>query len=287
MLQDESQLSEIALKEKLLALAENDFHLSGGEDGTALIPAMLRHIGSTDTTLRDDLIYSAFYTWVVADRCLDREQMRFIAQTALDERHLFYGLGERETDSVFTRTFSVLLLPLVLFRHRAQPLFSPEEVLQIKGCLLRYLREEKDRRGFVEGKGWAHGAAHCADALDELAQCGELGAADHMEILQAIQSVVCCAEMIYSYGEEERLATAVVAAIGRQLLPAMELSGWIQAFTPAVLAVDATPQRLIIRSNVKNFLQSLFFRLQWAQNGEELLPSIQQTLYQINPYAKK
>lgn len=280
-------LSEIQLKERLLALEKNDFHLPQGEDGAALIPAMLEYIGSTDSVLRDDLIYSTFATWISADGWLSQNQLRSIAQTALDERHLFYGIGEKESDSVFTRTFSVLLLPLVLERHRRESFLTLAEVVQIKKNLLRYLRAEQDRRGFVPGKGWAHSVAHSADALDELAQCSEMDAADLDEILQIIQFLVCWKDSVYTCGEEERLVTPAIAVIRRQALADVAFSHWVQGFADAALAVDVYPQKLILRSNVKNFLQSLYFRLQWALGNDRLHDSIYQALYQINPFAKK
>ena len=53
-------LNEIQLKEKLQVFAENKFHLSENDDLSEIIPDMLNHIGSTDSYLRDELIYSAF-----------------------------------------------------------------------------------------------------------------------------------------------------------------------------------------------------------------------------------
>ncbi|WP_245850681.1 DUF2785 domain-containing protein [Paenibacillus herberti] len=40
------------------------------------------------------------------------------------------------------------------------------------------------------GNDWAHGAAHGADALDEIVQCEECTAEIHKEVLSAIQKVL-------------------------------------------------------------------------------------------------
>lgn len=280
-------LTELQLKEALQLLAQTEFHLPEQNDGSALIPAMLQHIGSPDAVLRDDLIYSAFATWIYTDNSLSPDQLRRILQTALDEQHLFYKIGEENTDSIFRRSFSALLLPLVLIRHRAQPYLTLAEVDQTQQHLLRYLREEKDHRGFVPGKGWAHGFAHSADGLDELAQCAELDAPDLREILQAIRSVICVAEEVYSCGEEERLATAVVAVARRRVLGEAEFSDWLEGFVEATLAIEEYPQKLVLLSNVKNFLQSLHFRLRWALREDFLAAPIEQTLRRINPYGRQ
>jgi hypothetical protein len=279
-------LNETQLKEKLQALAGKNFQLSAKDDLSEMIPAMLKYIGSTDSLLRDDLIYSAFATWIVNDDVVGREQLRAILPVALDESHLLYKLGEQNTDSVFTRTFSVLLLPLLLIAHRAHPFLSPAEISQTKETLLYYLRNEKDRRGFVKEGGWAHAIAHSADALDDLAQCSEMGKADLTQMLEVIREVVCVKEAGYMHLEEERLVTAVLAILRRQLLSDAELTQWMEGFAERTLPVRAAPDRHIILSNVKNFLQSLYFRSQWEQAPNQVTVSIDQTLQKINPFKK-
>jgi uncharacterized membrane protein YkvA (DUF1232 family) len=86
-------LSEIQLKEKLHVLAQNEFRLSENDDLSAIIPDMLLHIGATDNYLRDDLIYTAFATWILDYRSLSREQLRELLQKILGEQYMFYNIG--------------------------------------------------------------------------------------------------------------------------------------------------------------------------------------------------
>jgi hypothetical protein len=278
--------NETQLKEKLQILEQNEFRLSEQDDLSEILPAMLQYIGSTDSILRDDLIYSAFRTWMYDCPIVSQEQMRNMLPIVLDRQHLLYGAGEQDTDSVFTRAFSVLVLPLVLIAHRAQPFLSVMEIDQIKKTLLDYARNEKDRRGFVPGKGWAHATAHTADALDDLAQCPEMDKADLAEILDVIYSMVCVAETGYIHLEDERIVTAVIAVLKRQLLSDAEITQWIQGFAERALQVTIAPERLVLCANVKNFLQSLYFRLQWEQVPNKFEIDIEQALRRINPVKK-
>lgn len=280
-------LSEIELKEKLQALAQNEFLPSEKEDLSELIPAMLNYIGSTDSYLRDDLIYSAFGTWILRYSAPGPEQLRNLLPTILDERHMLYKIGEQDTDSVFTRSFSILVLPLLLIPHRSRLLFSAPEINRIKEQLLYYLENEKDHRGFVHEKGWAHAIAHAADALDDLAQCTEMNKSDLAEILEAIRKVICSESTCYTYSEDERMVTAVIAVLGRNLLSDVEITQWVEGFSDLVLTINTGPEKHIIRTNAKNFLQSLYFRLQWEQMTIKLDTSINQTLRRINPFAKQ
>lgn len=279
-------LNETQLKEKLQILEQNEFRLSEQDDLSEILPAMLQHIGSIDSVLRDDLIYSAFRTWMYDDHVVSQEQMRNMLPIVLDRQHLLYRVGEQDTDSVFTRAFSVLVLPLVLIAHRSQPFYSAAEIDQIRETLLDYARSEKDRRGFVAGKGWAHSAAHTADALDDLAQCPEMGKSDLADILEAISSMVCMTGTGYIYLEDERIVTAVIAVLKRQLLSDAEIAQWIQGFAERALQVTTAPERLVLRANVKNFLQSLYFRLQWEQVPNRFETTIEQALRRINPVKK-
>ena len=277
--------TESMLKQKLRPLAGKDFQLTAADDLDALLEAMLVHIGSLDPELRDELIYSAFAAWIIEQNALNPQQMRRLLNHVLDEDHLFHGIGEQGTDSVFTRAFSVLLLPLLLIAHRRQPYLTPAEVNRVQASMLRFFHQEHDRRGFVQDKGWAHAVAHAADALDDLAQCAEVQADGLREMLAAVQTAICIQDEVYTHGEEERLTTAMLAIVGRQLLPEDELLAWVEGLAEAALTVTAMPHKLLIRSNVKNFLQSLYFRLYWAQTAPGLQAAILRTLRRINPYA--
>jgi hypothetical protein len=279
-------LNEIQLKEKLQVFAENEFHLSENDELSEIIPDMLNHIGSTDGYLRDDLIYSAFDTWILEFNAINPELLRGILLEILNEQHMLYNIGEQNTDSVFRRSFSVLLLPLLLGAHLSQPYLTSPEIQQIKEKLLYFVANEKDRRGFVSGKGWAHSIAHAADALDKLALCSELNKIDLAEILEAIHYVICTKDIGYLHGEDERNVTAVITIIKRELLSEIEITQWIQSFAEDMLSVKSLPEKHIIRSNVKSFLQSLYFRLQWEKVTNDFNAPITQALKKINPFIK-
>ncbi len=280
-------LDETQLKDKLQALAQTKFRPAADDELAALIPDMLLGIGSTDESLRDDLIYTAFAHWILGYDMLSPEQLRDLLQQILGDRHMFYGIGEANTDSVFRRSFSVLLLPLVLIRHRARPFLTQTEILQVKEKLLCYLENERDRRGFVNGKGWAHAVAHTADALDDLVQCAEMGENDLRDILEAIHAVIGIQDAAYTCGEEERMVTAVIAMIKRRVLPDAAFTQWIQDFAPFALRVESMPHKIVIRTNIKNFLQSLYFRLRWEQLGDQFDVCINQTLFRISLFTNQ
>ena len=274
-------MTEEQLKHQLTQLAQNKFQLAENDELATLLPAMLQHIGSPDPILRDDLIYSSLATWILEHKIVSPAQMREILATILGEEHIFYQIGSAGTDAVFRRSFSVLLLPLLLIAHRAQPYLTAAELLNIKETLLRYLAAEKDRRGFVADKGWAHATAHAADALDDLAQCTEIDAADLREMLHTICQTVSIDSTVYTYGEDERLVTAAIAILKRSLLPEAEIIAWLQAFADTPPQPLPLSQTMMLRANRKNFLQAMYFRLVREQMAGSYFAAIDQALQKI------
>ncbi|RBP04463.1 hypothetical protein [Rossellomorea aquimaris] len=76
-------------------------------DRLLIIKSMLEHIGSTDGELRDQLIYTSFYRLIIENNQLEPELLKELLDACLSEL-IFKGIGEEETDTVFTRAFATL-----------------------------------------------------------------------------------------------------------------------------------------------------------------------------------
>jgi len=261
------------LKQLLAQIKGNDCSVPDGADVDGIIADMLRFIGHTDAELRDKLIYSIFDSWA-ENGALSATQMKHILTTCLGERYLFLGIGEKGTDSVFTRAFSSLLISVAFCMHDENPFLTAKEIQGVKETVLRYVSQEKDYRGYVDGKGWAHAVAHIADALVNIAGVEKavdvdgdycIGREGMLEILQAVKFLVCNKEHVYSAEEDERLVTPFMAAItDRKIFATEELIGWIGSFNMADSEYwkGAMPGDYYLRVNRKNFMRSLYFRLQ-------------------------
>lgn len=276
-------LTEQLLKEKLNQIAGGEFRVDNDEERFDLALAMAQFIGSPDPELRDGLIYPAFYTWILEHEAFTAVQLHQFFDLAVDENHLFYRLGEKGTDAVFTRTFSMLLLPLLLIAHRKRPYLTQPEIINLKETIIRYLEREQDVRGYVVEKGWAHAVAHAADALDDLALCEELRADDLRDILAAIRQKIGTDDYVFVHEEDERMVTAVASLLSRQVLSDLEFNDWIRGFVPFVAEVEAGPagSRYL---NVKNFLRSLYFRLCGQEGYEAICPVIFETAREIGRF---
>ena len=272
-------LTDSELKSQLQAIAANDYRVPDGVDYWQTSLAMLAHLGAIDPELRDDLIYTTFAKWARAD-LFTPDQYRFILSTTLDQNHLFFGLGERDTDSVFTRTFSILLAVLPIYHHRLKPIFTQHEIRTTLDTVLGYFAREIDLRGYVEVKGWAHAVAHTADLLDEFAQCEEIDRDGLLRILDAIKARLLAADVAFVAEEDERLAYAVLSLFGRGVLIERDLEPWIKSFAP----IERVGEWRVRHINVKHFLRSLYFQAKYRHLAEWVCAPIDETLFAISRF---
>ncbi len=246
-------------KDFLRSIAGNDYKIPGALDSFAFARALLSNFASTDGELRDELSYMIFANGIIAKQKLTSEQSEKLLSTALDNGHLFYRIGEFDADSVFMRSFSNLVIAAILYSDAQKPTFSAEIIQRTKKALLEYARSEKDWRGYVEEKGWAHAMAHLADALDECAQNRTLSVQDRKEILTLISELAKLSEPLY-HEEDVRLAmVAYHIILGKQVDEGF-LKMWVDT---CFVQRDADVVSWTQGTNAKNFLRSLYFLLRW------------------------
>lgn len=273
------------LKRRLRAISQKG--TTNVSEVRELLPAMLEFIGSPDPQLRDDLIYEHLSNWILDGNLIHQSTCKEILYTIMDEEHLFFGIGEKDTNSVFTRSFSVLQIPPLLISHQANPYLSVKDLQQVNFNLHCFIQLEADRRGYVQGKGWAHAVAHYADAVDSLVRCDFLKPAETFETIQALKNVILFDQLPYSYGEDERLAEPVHTMLLRDQLSHEQITEWVDEIGKDVLSEKSVPQKFIRRENSKGFLQALYFRLKWKKEFDDVLDQIDRVLHEINPFTNK
>lgn len=245
---------------------------STAEERTALLPELVEHLGDPDPELRDELVYSTLARWIV-EGVLSDDEVRSLLRTCLDDDHLFDGIGSRGDDTVFTRSFSVLYVAAALHRHTRSPFLSAATIETVERQLLDYGRREIDRRGYVEGKGWAHAPAHLADALDELAACSAIEADGLSGVLEVISVHSRASDVGYVAGEPDRLATVVFRVADREGLTDPTLEAWVRSLGDVERTGDL-PSEVHEVSNVTAVLSALYCR----SAGGELAESVRETV---------
>jgi hypothetical protein len=270
---------ENALKERLSRIAQNGYHVSDETEVWPLAIQMMRSLGSIDPELRDILIYSTLDRWT--ELYFDAQQLGILLNTVLDDEHLFHGLGEQETDSVFMRSFSSLAIASCVARHRTHPFLTAQSVDETHRRMLSYLSRERDLRGHVADKGWAHAIAHAADALGQLALCPELAAESLLDMLRVIRETIVGAAVVFTDEEDERLVRPVLGIVGRGVLTQADIAEWLSGFASFELP-PTWSEWVRKKTNTKHFMRSLYFRSLYRGVIEPFEPALSQTLKEIS-----
>ena len=232
---------------------------------------MLMHIGDPNCYLRDELIYQSFGKLIISNQLNANELEKLLAQLKQDD-YLFYGIGEQGTDSVFTRSFSVLVIAAIIEYDVLEYQLSNQVLEHTVKRVVEYMLTEKDTRGFVEGKGWAHAIAHGADALDALAKHPEMKTENRTEILHAIEHSLL-RKVDYLDEEEERLAIIISSLLKHQdAEKAIQL--WIEKIMGIVetkLQENQVPiEAYHTKRTVKSFLKSVYIILESKEQGQKV-----------------
>ncbi|MFC2078940.1 DUF2785 domain-containing protein [Candidatus Bipolaricaulota bacterium] len=267
-------------KQFLQQIADSDYAIPDGYSLEELTPELIELLGSTNSITRERS-YEILSEWCVGGQYED-DAIRELGRKMVNG--LFHGLGEAETDSVFRRSYSALVLcaPIGadqffgagLVEGRA-PCLDAEEVRTWCARALEAVRGENDLRGFVDGKGWAHSVAHMSDALHQFARTPHTRAEEHLQILETISDrLTRPSDSVFIQDEGGRLMRAAYCVLLHGELPLDALMTWLHSFakTPdgktwgwgedGIFDLEHCNQRAVnARMNVREALRSLYFYL--------------------------
>lgn len=276
--EDTAMLTAIELKEilKQLQTGQKDWE---GEDKDLLIRSMLEHIGSTDGTLRDTYIYGTFCK-LVSEKKLEEDLQKELLDKCLTSDMLFNGIGDTDNDQVFMRSFTTLLIALILYSDNESNFLSTEKINEVKEKMIVYMQAEQDLRGFVAEKGWAHSIAHAADVFDELAKNRYADKEVFAQLLSPLWKKAFVTESVYLHDEEERILLPIIEMLKRGLAPA--IVGNLLAELPAETAKQKDSlkeeQYWFLIANTKKFLKSFYIRIDGTTELAELQKDIRKCL---------
>ena len=249
---------------------------------TTELTAML---GDADPANRDGIAYPALTNWVsggVYDDLLVGLGDGMCA--GLD-----VGLGQNGTDTVFRRSFSSLVLAKCILRDNEMHLVPADRVLRWGDRIASWLIRERDLRGFVPGKGWAHALAHGADAVAALAGAEAMGRLELTVLLDVIADrLVLRTDQHLVNGEPDRLAYATMAILRRNLVGFDVLERWVARLAGGAQSVcEDEVDPYLVSGNTEAYLRALHLQLALAPKPPacrpDLLLVLIEHLKQANP----
>jgi hypothetical protein len=243
-----------------VALVRGGFAVPAGTTASALLVEMNALLASPDPVLRDEVAYGAAERWILRDKAVAPDDLRRLL--AMWSANLDTGLGTSGDDRVFTRSFSALCLSLIAARDVAAPFLSAAEGQQLFDRLLDYFARERDLRGYDATRGWMHTVAHTADAFKFVARTASFAPANLGRLLDGVRAKIESADGVFVWGENDRLAWALHAAVRRADADTAALEAWTARWVEDHKALWAAgpqvdPARFARVENAKQILRSL------------------------------
>lgn len=261
---------------------EEDFRVPRDRPLDDLTAELTRMLGSADADERDGVAYPTLATWI--DRGIYDDLLAGLGDGMAVG--LGVGVGEHDTDSVFRRSFSALVLAECVARDNVQLLLPGERILDWGDRLAAWYLREQDTRGFVRGKGWAHALAHGADAIGVLAQSPRFDGNELMVLLDVIADrLLTTGATLMTSGEPDRIAAATMQILRRNVLDLKVLEPWIariahgaNPFDAASLddrsPVDKAVDPFLTVGNAQAFLRALHIQLTLSGNPPTCRPDL-------------
>ncbi|HEX9188391.1 MAG TPA: DUF2785 domain-containing protein [Vicinamibacteria bacterium] len=241
-----------------------------GESAFGLVGEAVSLLGHPDPFWRDDVGYGVVATCAYRKKLLKPEERR--ALVARLSGNLRQGIGETGTDATLLRSFSALDLSILAAVETADPALDDAGYRKLLDDAFAYLRDERDRRGLDPRVGWIHATAHTADLLKFLARDGRFGPGDQGRLLDAVwETLTAPGTPVFTHGEDERLAAAIVSVVRRADFDASRLAPWLARFVEQEKGVwaKAPPERAALDAsqNARSLLRSLYVLLSLPAPG--------------------
>ena len=285
----------------LKSIIETRFVIPDQYSVAQLTPSLMGNLGAVEWEFRDYsyMILSA-WIWGWYDRTYYSHQ-ELLELAASAKRNIRIGLGNPESDEIFLRSYSILLLNDLTDFDRHHAYLTESEIRDRMELYLTYLEQEQDLRGYVSPqKGWAHGIAHVADSLSILSLSTYLNQVDLMRLLDAILAKLRHpTSSVYLHSEEERLARASVTILRQNSLTLESITTWFETLIepdqrppsgrfvwddfeqyPWRKMLTAPTEQLCAYRNLQNFLRSLYFQWKRDSHTDEKQELVQAQIYQ-------
>lgn len=162
-------------------------------------------------------------------------------------------------------------------REAKAPFMGADRYHALLAEATNYLTAERDLRGYDPQFHWIHATAHTADLLAALADSALLTKDEATTILHAIDARLATAPQVYTQGEQDRLAAAVVSVIRRKDFDASTfdssaLNSWLAHLESEDRDVwtSTTPESLARYQNRNYLLQALTVRIMLEPDSPQM-----------------
>jgi hypothetical protein len=209
------------------AIKDHNFAVPSHESPGTLALEIADLAASTDPIVRDECGYEILASWIYRDQLLAGDQLEALRRKLIPG--MIFQIGEAGSDTIFRRSFSALYMSVLAAQDLQKPFLSDAALKETLETALQCYANEKDLRGYVPDKGWAHATAHVADLLKFLGRNPKLSVEGQKKIVAAIAQRCRTASSVFVWGEDARMAAALLSVVDRKDFDASPFETWFQA----------------------------------------------------------
>jgi hypothetical protein len=268
------------------AVIADNYQVPAGQPVLPLAMELAGFVGATDSELRDSFGYEILANWIHRSGQLSPRDLDALRGVFLP--HVAKGIGESETDTIFLRSFALLNLKELAAADLRTPFLTEASFDELFELTVKVFAGEKDARGYVADKGWAHATAHGADMLRILARNSKLKGAQQSRMIDAIAERTRTAKRVYAWGEDARIAAALGAVASRADADIAAFDSWFAALRADHVQLwrssfdSAAYVRVRAQANTLTQLAALLARQNNAAFPAKLLEALHAALAAVN-----
>ncbi|ADG40488.1 MULTISPECIES: DUF2785 domain-containing protein [Leuconostoc] len=196
--------------------SEGDVLSDGLSDDTNIsddvLMAIAEQLANPTAKYRDNGAF-VFLSDIIQKNLISEAQMSMLANYFVSDDQLFAHIFERANDGIYRRSFSMLMLSLLLFIQRTKkPFLTDIQLSRIIDQVALYAILERDTRGFINTNGWAHAFTHIGNVVSEIMLMPKLVRADKLFVLASMLAGYRELKLPLMMGETERLVEVVIYA---------------------------------------------------------------------------
>jgi len=118
-----------------------------------LVKTLLENIGNTHSLIRENVLGINYR--LITEELLQHSDYIDMLNTCLGTDHLLKGIGSKNCDSVFSRSFASLRIGHIIELDSKRGFLTHAQYMAILNKAIEYAEQEADWRGWVAEKGWA------------------------------------------------------------------------------------------------------------------------------------
>ncbi|MHA1585642.1 MAG: DUF2785 domain-containing protein, partial [Promethearchaeota archaeon] len=252
------------------SIKKNKFKIPESSSVEILTMELLDLLGSQNSELREGSLMILWF-WINAGYY---KGIRLIEIGNHLCQNLQNSLGEINSDSVFLRSFSVLILATIIeydekcyqgIKTELDAFLNSNIIHKWLDICLHYYLREKDYRGFVPIKGWAHSIAHGADLFQEFGKHRFLTKSDLIRVLEMfMKKLNQPTEFPLLYKEDIRINAAIYTILLRTEITIDDFINWLSTSNHEIVDVPwinfaHTSNLNNSYQNIRLFYESLYF----------------------------